>query len=68
MNYPIIWSPESKTTFEKTIHYLEENWSQKEVSNSIDRVTRLFILFLSIQNYLSISKNIERIDVLLSSR
>jgi len=44
MNYPIIWSPESKTTFEKIIQYLEENWSQKEIRSFIDRVDEVLHL------------------------
>jgi len=44
MNYPFIWAPESKTTFEKIIQYLEENWSQKEIRSFIDRVDEVLHL------------------------
>jgi plasmid stabilization system protein ParE len=39
MNYSIVWSPESKRTFESIIQYLEENWSTRGINNFIQRVS-----------------------------
>jgi plasmid stabilization system protein ParE len=38
MAYKIIWAPEAIQTLEKIVIYLSDNWSDKEVSNFLDKV------------------------------
>lgn len=38
MAYKITWSAEAKLTYLSIIKYLEENWTEKEIINFVDRV------------------------------
>ena len=38
MSYNIIWTPESLSTFEDRITYLEIHWTDKEITNFKNRV------------------------------
>jgi len=38
MNYSITWTPESLSTFEDRITYLEIHWTDKEITNFKNRV------------------------------
>lgn len=44
MNYSVIWSPQSKESFENNIQRLLETWNEKEVSDFIDRVEEVLHL------------------------
>lgn len=44
MNYSIIWSPQSKESFENNIQHLLETWSEKEATDFIDRVEEVLRL------------------------
>jgi plasmid stabilization system protein ParE len=44
MNYSIIWSPQSKESFENNILHLLETWSEKEANDFIDRVEEILRL------------------------
>lgn len=38
MIYEVIWTVQAKTTYLKSIQYLTENWTNKEIKNFQDRV------------------------------
>ncbi len=38
MNHSVVWSPEAKDSFEKTVRYVEENWGRKSAITFIERV------------------------------
>jgi plasmid stabilization system protein ParE len=44
MNYSMIWSPQSKESFENNIQHLLETWSEKEAIDFIDRVEEVLRL------------------------
>ena len=38
MNHSVVWSPEAKDSFEKTVRYVEKNWGRKSAITFIERV------------------------------
>ena len=44
MNYSVIWSPQSKESFENNILHLLETWNEKEANDFIDRVEEILRL------------------------
>lgn len=44
MSYSVIWSPQSKESFEKSILHVLETWSEKEANDFIDRVEEVLHL------------------------
>lgn len=44
MAFKIIWSPEAEKTFEEIIHYLEINWSEKEIKKLITSTEKTIFL------------------------
>ena len=44
MAYKIIWSPEADETFENVIQYLNENWSEKVITNFVSETQRVINL------------------------
>lgn len=47
----IIWTPEAIQSFQKTIEYLLENWSEREVENFVSKTDNI-IEIISHQPYL----------------
>lgn len=44
MNYSVIWSPQSKESFENNILHLLEIWSEQDANDFIDRVEEVLRL------------------------
>ncbi len=44
MNYSVIWSPQSKESFENNILHLLETWSEQDANDFIDRVEEVLRL------------------------
>ncbi len=44
MAYKIIWSPEAAETFDKIVHYLAKNFTDKEVASFVNTVNRRLLL------------------------
>ncbi|HAL80959.1 MAG TPA: hypothetical protein DCO83_00995 [Mucilaginibacter sp.] len=47
MAFKIIWTKQAIRGYDKIINYLEENWSEKEVSNFVNEADRFFELLIS---------------------
>lgn len=48
----IIWLPKAEERFEEIIIYLQENWSDKEVTNFIKRTEAVLRLIYAFPNYI----------------
>ena len=44
MNYSVIWSPQSKESFENNVLHLLETWSEQDANDFIDRVEEVLRL------------------------
>jgi plasmid stabilization system protein ParE len=44
MAFKVVWTPEASESLDQIIHYLEKNWSEKEIISFIQRVNRVIHL------------------------
>jgi len=44
MALEIVWTPQAEAGYAKVIHYLEENWTEKEVGNFVGQSRDFFEL------------------------
>ena len=69
MAYEIVWTPEAYDTFDEIIGYLKNNWSEKVVSEFVNKTNRkLLMLSQHPQMYPLISKTGRRRKAVIHKR
>lgn len=62
MVYEIVWTSKALENYERNIHYLEENWTKKEVIHFIQLVEKKLLL-LSNHPYIGSPKNKKQVNI-----